>query len=339
MRTISLKSASDFDKWFRGLSKSLLGLFDNASTHFLYSPRSSGGAGMPVFHDEALFASIEGAFKLLTSKDLTVRRLASDDLKHTVSIRFPSHKFSLSLVEDYLNSSISPNSLGRKSIWSGARHASKALNICWAIRQVEGCLLPTLFTDADNTSPITLSVPPKGFVFSGSSADSSKIFTWSCGKKQPYQGRAAHALARAGNCSGPFLRTGHHLRYTDYYWVHKARLNLTRGLRAGRAFVSNIEEKGCRFGCTKSNSEVVYPETQAHVVNHCKRSLPAINARHNHIVRLLKSAARANKWHVLAEDEAILDDSHRSDLVLRSGSARSVLIGDVTIPLKVAKGL
>lgn len=73
------------DELLRPLIKRTINVPVRASNDYLYGARKKGCLGIPVTAEDSDILTVDGAFKLLTSPDLAIRALASEDL--TTSVR------------------------------------------------------------------------------------------------------------------------------------------------------------------------------------------------------------------------------------------------------------
>lgn len=115
---------------------------------------------------------------------------------------------------------------------------------------------------------------------------------------QKSQGKTLECYADA-KASSHFNKTGDYLRFTDWRFVHSARLNLMRPyLNAHKPDIEDEEAKQCR----RCDYEL---ETLPHVLNHCKKHLrEEITERHDRVVqRIVKAATSNGRWEVLTENQ------------------------------------
>ncbi len=140
----SRRGGKTIDEYIRALVKDVLGLPDNASTHYLYSLKAGGGIGLPQFSREVHFAFLEGAFKLLTSPDKTIRSLASEQLRRTAASRLQVADPSPDEIADYLSGNAQVEHRGRGNVWTRTRMASYAVKVAWALELDDGALSPSL---------------------------------------------------------------------------------------------------------------------------------------------------------------------------------------------------
>lgn len=89
MRTdqIAKTDWSKIDNSLKSLLKRTLGIPPNAANEYLYGSRDYGLLGIPLAADDLDIASIDGGFKLLTSKDPLIKTFAWEELDDTANYR------------------------------------------------------------------------------------------------------------------------------------------------------------------------------------------------------------------------------------------------------------
>ena len=96
------------------------------------------------------------------------------------------------------------------------------------------------------------------------------------------QGGFARTISQASE-SNYWLRDCRYLRYREYRWAIKARLNLLPVAAHRRKFGGSVADTRCK-GCTGNI------ETQEHCLNVCQANMPAIKARHDRVMERLVGA-------------------------------------------------
>ena len=306
---VSKSDWEKLDKEIRPLIKRNLCLPANASNEYLYGNTSSGHLGIPVIADDSDIANIDGAFKLLSSRDPIVKDIAWKDLKRLVSAAM--HDCSPENLSNFLSgSNLSSRPSGPKSIWSRARLASSHLQVIWE------------FNDDSSFSisygDVTVTDRRKVFQTLRNLMRNSKSEAL---KNKPHQGKTAHLYSKA-KVSSHFNHTGEFIRFTDWNFIHRARLGLV-DLNGYKRDVPD-EEKKCRR-CRN------YNETLPHVLNNCNMNLKHITERHDAFVERIKNAA-AGRWKILSENQEFHGSKLRPDLIISKGS--SVIIIDATFPFE-----
>lgn len=123
---------SIIDNSLKPLIKKSLGLPSNAANEYLYGNREDGLFGIPLAAEDSDIALIDGGggFKLLTSNDKIIQRLAWGELIDTANWRYEST--SQLNVDKHLNSAPSDRTSDKYiSPWSRARQATKRLDVQW----------------------------------------------------------------------------------------------------------------------------------------------------------------------------------------------------------------
>lgn len=135
---------------------------------------------------------------------------------------------------------------------------------------------------------------------------------------KPNQGKSFGCYSR-DKASSHFFRTDDYLRFTDWRFIHQARLSVA-GLY-GHMYWHPPDKRSCREGGWLS-------ETLAHMLNHCIY-LPYGTRRHNKVVARVKNAALC-KRRVLSQNQMISNTGLKPDFVLCKGN--DLLIVHVTCP-------
>ncbi|XP_035233151.1 uncharacterized protein LOC118204965 [Stegodyphus dumicola] len=293
--------------------KATLNVPSRAANEYLYGDPNSACLAIPLATEDSDIALIDGAFKLLTSKDPGVRAHAWTDLCQVVGQRTRTCVFHQDL-SAYMSGSDDGHlriPASSSSIWSLARSASHRLGVFW------------LFDDGDYVSlshaDASLQASKRTRVFRTLRTNLRKARSEKLLSLQN-QGKALECAASA-RASCHFFRDGSFTRFADWRFVHRARFNLVplNGVRHG-----TDSERGCRR-CNYNN------ETLPHVLCRCMRYSRLFQQRHNAIVELIKKAA-SRRWNVLSENQAIEDLPLRPDLVFTRYD--SCLILDITVPFE-----
>lgn len=299
------------DSTLKPLYKEVLGLPTRACNSYLYGSTEDGLLGIPLAAFDSDVAHVDTAFKLLMSEDDEVQSLAWEALFVATRDRI-GRKPSLQDMQEYLSNQTYKDTSNRyTSIWAKARIASRRLDIVWVLA---------------NDKKVTILKGDKAIT------DRRKIFST---LREIYRKSHTHNLKTlksqgktlpcfsAAKASTHFIRTGDYLRFTDWKFIHAARLNVLdlNGTIPGK----DRSEKGCRW-CEWPN------ETLPHVLDHCRHALKQkITDRHDKVVQRIKKAA-SGKWNVLKEDQPFgKNRKRRPDLILTNGNDEALVI-DITIP-------
>lgn len=140
-------------------------------------------------------------------------------------------------------------------------------------------------------------------------------------QQKPNQGKVIECVA-ADRSSSHFMRTGQFTRFTDWRFIHKARLNLLP-LNAARPWARSGDQR-CRVCRTQ-------PETLPHVLCHCMGDSREMTDHHKKIVKRVKNAA-LKRFTVTHENQPVGGTTLRPDLVLARGE--EALVVDVCCPFE-----
>ena len=114
--------------------KKTLNLPNNSCNDYLYGERESGLLGIPLAAEDSDIANVDGAVKLLLSKNPIICNIAWSEIREVANWRFDSDDDGDIL--KYLNSVPGIRNSNRyKSQWSRARAASGRLKLTWNIRE------------------------------------------------------------------------------------------------------------------------------------------------------------------------------------------------------------
>lgn len=304
---------TEFDKELCKEYKKILNLPENASTAYLYGHQNDGLFGIPLAGESSDIAHVDNAFKLLTSPDEVVRNIAWTELRFCVAGNI-TNPTTMEDIGKYLSAQ-SPTKSKISSEWSRARAASNRLGVVWSI-----------YDD------LTISIKYKDTVITSR----TKIFKTirNCRKKErtkalktlKNQGKTTHSFCKA-KVSSHFNRTGDYLRFTDWRFIHPARLNL---LKLNGTPYANTNPDPRNPNPTKCR-KCKHKETLAHVINHCTEHMPKITARHNRIVDRITDAA-SGRWTIWKQNQPLGRKALRPDLVITKD--KEAIIIDVTCPFE-----
>lgn len=256
--------------------KEILNLPERASTNYVYGHQKDGLFGIPLAGESCDIAHIENAFKLLTSPDETVKHIAWAELRTCLQGRSNTPP-TADDIGKYLSSQCKTVSI-ISSEWSRACAASDRLKITWNVHD-----------------DYTISISYNNFAITNRSnifkmlRNMRKSKRTNDLKKLKNEGRSFHAFSRA-KVSSHFNRAGDYLRFTDWRFVHPARLNLLKLNGNDYKNKANSQAQICRK-CGRKR------EILCHVLNHCNHHMQSITARHNRIVDRITIAAQG-RWHI-----------------------------------------
>jgi len=302
------------DNAIRAEMKRTLNLPDRASNDYIYGSRSGGGCNIPVLADDSDVLTIDGAFKLLTSRDPIVQELALDSLLQATKDKLKRNEVTTEDAALFLSRDMSDafkySSNHHRNQWTKTRIASGHLGCEWQFENN----VPRI-----SRNNVVLHPSHRLKVCStlrGQLQEARDHHLQSC----PNQGKAMTCAANH-KASSHFMNSGSYTRFADWRFIHRARLNLVP-LRAARPW-SRQDNQMCR----RCNSR---PETLPHVINHCMIHAAAIQNRHNEIVTRIRKAAEY-KMTVVGDNQAVVPNSNlRPDLILKHN--QTAYIVDVTVP-------
>ncbi|GFV21196.1 retrovirus-related Pol polyprotein from type-2 retrotransposable element R2DM [Trichonephila clavipes] len=298
--------------------KYILSLPPNASNHYIYGNRKLGGCGIPSAAEDSDFYLVDSAFKLLTSKDETVRLEALGQLTRTVAFRIKRDPtdgdligfLSGSMVDEYSDTT---NQCSNHSTL--ARKASSRQNVSWSF--VDGSLSVTI--GADVLSPTKRRSVMRAF------HDNFQLVAIQNLLAAPSQGKVMDCVAMSP-ASTHFFTDGKYTRFADWRFIHKARLNLVP---------LNAYRKGPQPSLRACRKCGEWDETFLHVLNHCKSYSAAWQLRHNAVLARIRAAV-AFKGTILSENQVAGPNRLRPDLVANVDN--KIYIIDVTIPFENRRG-
>lgn len=324
----SKSDLKSLDKHIRPHIKKTLNLPVEAANEYLYGSRERGLMSIPVTAVDLDIAHVDGAFKLLTSKDPRIRELAWGDLIEIANFRFRNENFTeednlhdsktLYNVESYLSSVEAPGTSDRRnSIWSRARVASadNRLKLIWKIDSNHKISISNFDS--------TLNITDRTKIFRSLRAEFRERQVVDLGAHS-HQGKTL-ACTSLSKATTHFHGSGNYTRFAEWRFVHRARLGLVPLNAYTRGGASN--NKGCRRCRWRA-------ETLPHVLNHCHMQLNT--KRHDLIIKRLKKAA-VGRWTVYRENQTVDSSDLRPDLVLKKGN--QFLIIDVTCPFENGPGV
>ena len=222
---------------------------------------------------------ITHAVKMLTSPDPLVRGVAQHSLECTIRKRFggtEGHDDQWRFLAGQLKSATESRRGDVSSIWSRLRAFAGETGV-----RLHG-------GTSDDPTPTGISIGDR--VLSGGfrrvllrELRTERGKTWlSKWASLAEQGGFARTISQASE-SNYWLRDCRYLRYREYRWAIKARLNLLPVAAHRRKFGGSVADTRCK-GCTGNI------ETQEHCLNVCQANMPAIKAHHDRVMERLVGA-------------------------------------------------
>lgn len=314
MGTLGKDTWKRLDDALRPLIKRTLYLPSNAANDYLYGSAAAGAAGIPVAADVSDACRIDNAFKLLSSPDPEVRELALNAVTEVTTRRL-RRPASTDDVEQYLSGETEgefrATATQLQSVWTEARKASRRLGVTWTV-QGDGAYIEC---GGNSLAPRHRRKVLRTLRSMQTSTRDASLH------QMPNQGKVMECVA-ADRASSHFMRSGNFTRFTDWRFVHRARLNLLP-LNGARPWAPATDQRCRRCGHTQ--------ETLPHVLCHCMTQSRALTERHNAIVKRVKTASMG-RLTVTHENQPVGDTTLRPDLVLARGEEAIVL--DVCVPFE-----
>ncbi|CAL8079908.1 unnamed protein product [Orchesella dallaii] len=314
MRTGQLQKSDwrEVDEALRSQFKQILFLPSNATNDYLYGSTKGGACNIPIAAEDSDIFHVDNAFKLITSLDSLLAEMAYDDLFMTVRNRLkrePTHD-EINLYMSGSNEGVfRVGSNAYQNSWTRARAASRRLKVTWEL----------------NKNPDSIKIGETKINPANRRIVAQLIRNYFRAQRDttlqalPNQGKVMECVAEA-SASHSFLRSGSFVRFADWRFIHRARLNLVP--LNGMPWRAPTENKQCRrCGCPN--------ETLPHVVDHCMVHSRGYTKRHDAIVERIKVAAE-KEFIKIGENTEVDNSGLRPDLVIRKG--RNAFIIDVTIP-------
>lgn len=281
---------------------------------YFFAHRRVGGLGLQDPLEEVDIQTVLHALKMLSSPDPTVACIARAELEDTVRFASKSNP-TPSLISSYMSSEaddrLTNDRFRAQSLWTRARKAVRRLGLKFHVSSNQP---PTITTP--DSAPILAHEASRSLHFHVSDQHALRL------SSLPDQGKVARTLNIDQYANGSTWQfTGLNLRFHDWRFIHRARLNCLP-LNAAKARWSETSPR-----CRHCSSE----ETLPHVLCHCRLNMVAIRDRHNLVVNRLVNATRFGD---IVTDRCVQDSglNLRPDIIIREGD--HVKIIDVCCPFE-----
>ena len=293
--------------------RDICNLPNRATAAYFFASKRTGGLSFQEPRTECDVQAIVQAVRILASQDPAVAAMARQELKYVVR-RSTQSEPTPELLATYLSST--PDQRTQKlyytysSLWSRVRQACRRLKVTFHYSENNDITI-----SADESER----VPSRQVTTFLHRLVQSRYGDEFMNLKD--QGKVARCLSEDQYGNGSTWHcTGLNLRFKDWRFIHRARLNVLP-LNAGKSRFSNTDP-ACRR-CA------VHPETLPHVICHCKPHMVQIRDRHNSIVKRLTNSIRFGK---ITTDRTVEQSNLRlrPDIVVEEDNR--VLIIDVTCP-------
>uniref|UniRef100_A0A914Z1M2 Reverse transcriptase domain-containing protein n=1 Tax=Panagrolaimus superbus TaxID=310955 RepID=A0A914Z1M2_9BILA len=322
--TVPKKPLNELDALIKKVSKKWLNLPVSATCDLLYLPYNAGGMNIIPTSILADISTVSHAFRLLTSNDRTTQKLALDTMKEVVEKRLKKEP-TLDEIAEFYNGASSQNipliNTDVASCWTKLRGAMRRLS-----SKMKIVFQPD--PDKKKFNLIINKAAATRFAVEAQLRDATRNhFKQSLLSKQS-QGRVYNVTAKMP-VSNHFYRNGNFTRFTEWNFIHRARLNLVPLNGGTKKWVTKDQScRKCKYPC----------ETLQHVLNNCKQNLPTMTKRHNAVVdRLMdgfKERKKKSQEILLDEIIPITASTLRPDISIIDKQNKEVILVDVTIPFE-----
>ena len=294
--------------------RQICSLPSRSTVPYFFAHKSAGGLGLQDPLQEVDVQTVTQALKILSSPDPVVAAIARAELHQTVrhaakSLPTPA------LVSNYL-SALPDDRLEHityriQSLWTRARKAARRMKIQFTVPDNNPPAIST-----NDSGPIPARDACRFLHHTVQSQYAEQL------QAKPDQGKVSRTLANDLYSNGSTWQfTGLNLRFRDWRFIHKARLNCTP-LNSAKSRWSNTSPR-----CRHCNDD----ETLPHVLCHCRPNMVAIRARHDKVVARLTNAIRFGEV-ITDRTVADSDSSLRPDIIIKEGNR--VVIIDVCCPFE-----
>lgn len=258
-------------------------------------------------------AHIDSAYKLLTSTDPSVATDAVIPLDETAHKRIrepPDAPTRYDFLSGQNEGALRGPSAGVANIWTRSWNASRRTGVIWSTESSDPVILIPAAT-------ITIRRKQRRQIFR-TMRQAAQTMRARVLIDKPDQGRAmecavAHAVANH------FLRE--YIRFTDWKFIHRVCLNLAH-------FNGSATWRAGDHRCRRCGYKT---ENLAHVLDYCMRYTDLYLARHNSIVKRIKTVV-GKKFDIVAENQVVRSGNQRPDLLLKRKSDGKIFVIETTVP-------
>ena len=351
MGTYKKSHVKTLDGILRPPLKRILNLPERATGHYLYATRKVGAIEFPEFTSELDIWAIDSGYKILTSKDQSIQKLATNTLRDEAAHCLKRQEITQNEMGEYLSGEHTPRNARASSWWTRTRQSSARLGVVWTFEedgkptlhfnnnsqeqqpadddpgQDEGAQngddIPEEETRPETTSINNITAKSRHLLVRKlrERARTKHADSW---KKCCRQGMFSKSLEAQGKTSTKFIDSGKFCDTITWNFIHKARLNIASELRATEWTNSDITAQACRYRCEDTQGQVCR-ESLGHVLSVCKHNGTQRTLRHNKIVAILEEAARNNKHTIIGASKAYGPDQLRPDLILEKGNTITIV--------------
>ena len=309
------KSLQSYRSQLTRTIKSICTLPSRATPHYIFVSKQAGGLAYIDPVRENHVQTIVQAVKMLNSDDPTVSTVAKYELRQTVRFATQSDP-NPSLVSSFLS-----NTPDRRldtirsrtgSLWTQTRQATKSIQVTITVPDIG----PPSLSAPDYPDPVA----PKDVCRFLHNVERNQAAQHLRDLRD--QGKVPRALSADKYANGSnWLFTGLNIRFKDWRFIHRARLNC----------LPTNSVKSRWSDCSPTCRHCEEDETLPHLLCHCPTNMPAITTRHNKIVDRLTNAIRSGS---ISTDKTVQDSGSpvRPDIVITD--VNHVTIIDVCCPFE-----
>ena len=338
-RPFSQEHLQSLDKCIRKCVRKAYNLPPDTTQGFFHTNHARGGLGITSLCHEARVMAVTQAFKMLTSPDTLISNVARASLDGRINIFCTRTKGAWRSRDSVSNEAVASFLSGRPlnqrignppgvlDIWLRARAGALqvGLSLSWTQEQLLVLHMGQASIDSNNRKRVTRSLHQFMNEWWGKQWESKS----SQGATFPSHSQKHH--------SSSWMTKDLGMSHADAAWAFRARLNLLpTQARAAKTKRPNpaggVQNDLCRL-CHE------FPETQAHILNHCKPLKPQIIARHDAIMHLFNSALQD----ITSLNHIAMDTTARSfydnagvvskpDFIIKSHDRRMIVVADVHCP-------
>jgi hypothetical protein len=313
--------------------RAILNLPSSSSTHYLHTSIPLGGCGVPNLTQEYAALTLVQAFRLLNSNDPAVRNLAFNDLRRSVSSRFPKdHTVTEEDMTKYLNTDPT-DTASQKTVfspWCRFRWAVQKLQILNVSFHIpKGCSQVSLSFLVNNIDTPTKFGPGANKIITKMLHRSLAAYHQLSLSRLRMAGQVP-LVAAESKFSSRFLFS-EHVNTFDWKFAHKARLQILPTLSHMSRWGNNNYTATCRR-CADGD------ETQLHIFNLCPANMSLVTKRHNELLGHLVDFAKRlldQRWEFFVDTQYPGSGStERVDLILKHPQRKVIEMVDIKSPFE-----
>ncbi|XP_023235892.1 uncharacterized protein LOC111635231 [Centruroides sculpturatus] len=317
--TTPKKTLDKIDRTLKRHVKKWLGLPQRASAEILHLSYKQGGTNITPASLIADIAQVCHAVYLFNSRDEHITDIALGALRDVVTARImrtPSDEELCHYLDGSMDGDLGNPSKDITSMWTRLRMATrrlkKKINIHWAVgpNDTPTLAIGDIFVRVKGCQSVLVSLMRDHHL--------RKLLA------KPDQGKVFQVTA-SNKASNHFMNNGRFTRFTDWRFIHKARLSVV-ALTGHKRFGN--ESKTCRR-CGFAR------ETLSHVLCHCPPNFRLITQRHNAVLNRIVAAFQPRGATVLVNQRVPgFEENCRPDLTVIHKESKTDSVIDVTTPFE-----